>query len=70
MQVFYMEPLIFLRLLQTHQNIQQLSITGIPKFQNRILDHWDNLNRTVERGYAGISIGTGIPCPGILINVI
>jgi alpha-glucuronidase len=46
----------FLRLLQTHQNIQHLSITSVPKIQNRILDHWDNLNRTVERGYAGISI--------------
>jgi len=46
----------FLRLLQTHQNIQNLSIASVPKIQNRILDHWDNLNRTVERGYAGISI--------------
>jgi alpha-glucuronidase len=46
----------FLRLLQTHQNLQKLSIYSIPKIQNRILDHWDNLNRTVERGYAGISI--------------
>ena len=46
----------FLRLLQTHQNITSLSITSVPKIQNRILDHWDNLNRTVERGYAGISI--------------
>jgi alpha-glucuronidase len=46
----------FLRLLQTHQNIRQLSITSVPKIQNRILDHWDNLNRTVERGYSGISI--------------
>lgn len=46
----------FLRFLQTHQNIQQLSITNIPKIQNRILNHWDNLNRTVERGYAGFSI--------------
>ncbi len=46
----------FLRLLQTHQNIQNLSIISVPKIQNRILDHWDNLNRTVERGYAGISI--------------
>jgi alpha-glucuronidase len=46
----------FLRLLQTNQNIQQFSITSIPKIQNRILNHWDNLNRTVERGYAGFSI--------------
>ena len=46
----------FLRLLQTHQNIRKLYIISSPKIQNRILDHWDNLNRTVERGYAGISI--------------
>lgn len=46
----------FLRLLQTRQPVQQLSVTGIPKIQHRILNHWDNLNRTVERGYAGISI--------------
>jgi alpha-glucuronidase len=46
----------FLRLLQTHQNIQNLNITSVPKIQHRILNHWDNLNRYVERGYAGISI--------------
>lgn len=46
----------FLRLLQTNQDIQNLSITSIPKIKNRILNHWDNLNRHVERGYAGISI--------------
>ena len=46
----------FLRLLQTHQNIQQLSVVSAPLIQLRMLDHWDNLNRTVERGYAGISI--------------
>lgn len=46
----------FLRLLQTQQNTRQLSITSIPKVHNRILDHWDNLNRHVERGYAGLSL--------------
>jgi alpha-glucuronidase len=46
----------FLRLLQTHQSIQALNIISIPKIQNRILNHWDNLNRHVERGYAGLSI--------------
>ena len=45
-----------LRLLQTHQNIQQLSVVSAPSIQLRMLNHWDNLNRTVERGYAGISI--------------
>ena len=46
----------FLRLLQTHQSIQSLAIVSAPKIRLRILNHWDNLNRTVERGYAGISI--------------
>ncbi|HEY5407706.1 MAG TPA: alpha-glucuronidase family glycosyl hydrolase, partial [Ginsengibacter sp.] len=46
----------FLRLIQTHLPLHQLSITSIPKIKLRLLDHWDNLNRTVERGYAGISI--------------
>ena len=46
----------FLRVLQTNQNIQQLSIISGPKTRIRILNHWDNLNRTVERGYAGMSI--------------
>jgi alpha-glucuronidase len=46
----------FLRLLQTHQPISNLHIISVPKIQIRMLDHWDNLNRTVERGYAGISI--------------
>lgn len=46
----------FLRLLQTHQDISNLNIRSIPKIKVRILNHWDNLDRTVERGYAGFSI--------------
>ena len=46
----------FLRLLQTHQSIERLDINSAPRVQHRILDHWDNLDRTVERGYAGESI--------------
>jgi alpha-glucuronidase len=46
----------FLRLLQTRKSIQQLSIMKVPKIKIRMLNHWDNLNRTVERGYAGFSI--------------
>ena len=46
----------FLRLLQTHQKIQQLFVISYPKIRYRVLNHWDNLNRYVERGYAGISI--------------
>ncbi|RNI27198.1 alpha-glucuronidase [Rufibacter immobilis] len=45
-----------LRLLQTQQRINNLDISSSPKTQHRILNHWDNLDRTVERGYAGFSI--------------
>jgi alpha-glucuronidase len=30
--------------------------SSAPKLQLRVLNHWDNLDRTVERGYAGASI--------------
>jgi alpha-glucuronidase len=46
----------FLRMLQTHQNIETIEISSSPKINVRILNHWDNLDRTVERGYAGFSI--------------
>jgi alpha-glucuronidase len=46
----------FLRLLQTRQDISNLTIENVPKVKLRILNHWDNLDRTVERGYAGFSI--------------
>jgi alpha-glucuronidase len=46
----------FLRLLQTQQDISKLEISSAPKIKYRLLNHWDNLNRTVERGYAGASI--------------
>ncbi len=46
----------FLKLLQTRQSIDKLHIIGIPKIEHRILNHWDNLDRTVERGYAGFSL--------------
>lgn len=46
----------FLRLLQTHMSIVNLTIVSSPKTKVRLLNHWDNLNRTVERGYAGMSL--------------
>ncbi|HMR91465.1 MAG TPA: alpha-glucuronidase family glycosyl hydrolase [Chitinophagaceae bacterium] len=46
----------FLRLLQTQQPIQNLRILSSPKIKLRMLNHWDNLDRTVERGYAGFSL--------------
>lgn len=46
----------FLRLIQTRQALDALDIASAPRLKHRVLDHWDNLNRTVERGYAGFSI--------------
>lgn len=46
----------FLRLLQTQQPIDALSVVAAPRLKHRLLNHWDNLDRTVERGYAGFSL--------------
>ncbi len=46
----------FLRLVQTNKTIKNLNIVDSPKTNIRILNHWDNLDRTVERGYAGFSL--------------
>lgn len=54
----------FLKTLQQELPIQNLSITQEPKIENRILNHWDNLDRTVERGYAGFSLWNWQTLPG------
>ena len=46
----------FLRLLQTGKSIENLSIVSSPSVKWRILNHWDNLDGSVERGYAGKSL--------------
>ncbi len=46
----------FLKLLQTNKSLENLSISDKPKIEYRLLNHWDNLDRTVERGYAGFSL--------------
>jgi len=49
----------FLRLLQTRQAISRLDLAQRPRLQRRMLDHWDNLDGTIERGYAGKSLWWG-----------
>ena len=49
--VFY-----YLRLLQTLKPIARLDVSEKPRLQLRMLDHWDNLDGTIERGYAGRSL--------------
>jgi len=46
----------FLRQVQTKQDLSLLDIISAPDIQLRVLNHWDNLDRSVERGYAGQSI--------------
>ena len=45
-----------LRLQQTGQPTASLDISEKPFYDLRILNHWDNPNGTVERGFAGKSI--------------
>lgn len=44
-----------LRRQQAGESIQENEISN-PSYQFRILNHWDNLDGTIERGYAGKSI--------------
>jgi len=54
----------FLRLVQTAQPLEALDIREAPRLKVRVLDHWDNLDRYVERGYAGESIWDWHKLPG------
>jgi len=46
----------FLRRMQTLQPIDKLDVDQKPRLQKRMLNHWDNLDGSVERGYAGRSL--------------
>lgn len=45
-----------LRLQETAASLNNINIEEKPRYDIRILNHWDNLDRTVERGYAGYSL--------------
>jgi alpha-glucuronidase len=44
-----------LRLLLTGADVSNLDVTSAPRIRHRLLNHWDNLDRSIERGYAGFS---------------
>ncbi|WP_391572579.1 alpha-glucuronidase family glycosyl hydrolase [Cohnella sp.] len=46
----------FLRLMQTGQSVNDLSVIEKPAAKLRMIDHWDNMDGSIERGYAGQSI--------------
>ncbi len=52
------------RHIQTGRFSNKVEITEQPRYDLRILNHWDNLNGTVERGYAGYSIWQWDKLPG------
>jgi alpha-glucuronidase len=54
----------FLRMMQNGQPLGDVS--SAPKTKIRILNHWDNLDRTVERGYAGFSLWNWHTLPGYI----
>lgn len=45
-----------LRLLQTGASLDALDVRQSPRLRLRVLNHWDNLDGHVERGYAGRSL--------------
>jgi alpha-glucuronidase len=45
-----------LGMVQTGQSLGEVDVASAPRVDRRLLNHWDNLDRTVERGYAGSSI--------------
>jgi alpha-glucuronidase len=56
----------YLRLAQTRQPLAALDIVSQPRTRLRVLNHWDNLDGHVERGYAGQSIWDWHKLPGWL----
>ncbi|GGH15587.1 alpha-glucuronidase [Sphingobacterium alkalisoli] len=45
-----------LRLQQEGKDLQRIAIEEIPDYDVRMLNHWDNLDGSIERGYAGQSL--------------
>ncbi|MBN8807858.1 MAG: alpha-glucuronidase [Sphingomonas sp.] len=45
-----------LRWVQTGHRLADARLASAPRVKLRVLDHWDNLDGSVERGYAGASL--------------
>jgi alpha-glucuronidase len=55
-----------LRHLTRHQPLTGLTLAEKPTIKRRILDHWDNLDGSIERGYAGKSLWNWSSLPAAL----
>jgi alpha-glucuronidase len=54
-----------LRHIQTGGSLDGLDESSAPRITHRLLNHWDNLNGTIERGYAGNSLWQWFYLPDI-----
>lgn len=55
-----------LRLIESGRDLESLDISEQPRIDLRLLNHWDNLDRSVERGYAGQSLWDWWRLPNIV----
>jgi alpha-glucuronidase len=55
-----------LRLMQTGESLSNLAIHEKPAINRRLFNHWDNIDGTIERGYAGTSLWKWSSLPGTL----
>lgn len=55
-----------LREIQTLQPLEKLNVTSSPKVQHRLLNHWDNNNGSIERGYAGSTLWHWFDLPDVI----
>lgn len=53
-----------LRRMELGEPIRDLNTGSRPRYALRIIDHWDNLDGTIERGYAGRSLWQWSELPG------
>ncbi len=42
--------------LQQSMPVSRIDVTSAPRIQLRLIDHWDNLDRSIEHGYGGVSL--------------
>ncbi|HEY5907759.1 MAG TPA: alpha-glucuronidase family glycosyl hydrolase, partial [Vicinamibacteria bacterium] len=53
-----------LRRIQQGEPISPLEVKARPRLARRLLNHWDNLDGSIERGYAGRSLWSWAELPG------
>ncbi|TMU96619.1 alpha-glucuronidase family glycosyl hydrolase [Streptomyces sp. DASNCL29] len=59
-----------IRLLQLERPLHKLSVLQRPRIARRMMNHWDNFDGSIERGYAGTSIFEWDKLPDISDRVV